>query len=904
MGGVCFFQGSPARQLELTNDYQAKSAVPLLIGIDGEWGLGMRFPESVMRYPRQLTLGAINDDNLIYDMGQQIAGQCKKLGIHMTFAPVIDLNNNARNPVINERSFGENKELVTAKAIAYMRGLQDGGLLATAKHFPGHGDTETDSHRGLPIIVQQVAHIHNAELFPFKALINEGVASVMVGHLHVPSFDDRPNSTATTSCKLVTDLLRHELEFDGLIVTDAMEMSAVSDQYEIGTAEAEAFFAGNDLILLPKDLVAAVDTIKSYLHFGKIPISQLDESVRRILTAKYRCAAFNKQVPAGKNILSHLNTLDAVALKTRMVEAAITLAKDRHDYLPLQPASGKNILCLSIGKGSKTSFQDMLGNFGHSTHFQIRAYLPARDKARILQSATQFDYVVIGLHNMSRKPSRNFGVSADIVDFVRQLSLTSKTVLCVFGNPYALRFFEDMPCLVVGYEDDAVFQEVTAQLLFGVGDFSGKLPVSASVNFTRGSGIQRSGFNTLGYAIPERCGLSSPALFRIDSLANDLIKKNAAPGCVILVAKNNRIVYHKAFGNPVYHSDSLLMKDAVFDLASVTKVLATTLASMKLYDFHKLDLDAHLLRYLPETQGTNKKDLLVADVLAHRAGLIPFIPFYQSTLLKKSKTGAPGSKSFYRQEFSPEFSIPVAQKLFLRRDYKDTLWQKVLGSPLKQNNIYRYSDLGFFLMKQVVENISGKNMDIFLLDSFYLPMGLKKTMFNPLQKIPLHKIVPSESDTYWRMQLVQGTVHDMGAAMLGGVGGHAGLFSTAYELGVLMQMLLNKGQYGGHRYLSKETVTAFTKRHPMGTRRGLGFDMKELDTQKSRNMSPLASDDTFGHTGFTGTCVYADPTNDLIYIFLSNRTYPSMNKNLLQKYDYRNKIQTCIYKALTGVPIQ
>lgn len=897
IGGICFFQGSPKRQRELTYLFQDSTRTPLLIGIDGEWGLGMRFPQSIMKFPRQLTLGAIKNDELIYQMGKEIADQCRQMGIHMTFAPVIDLNNNFRNPVINERAFGEDVDLVSAKAIAYMRGLQDGGLIATAKHFPGHGDVEADSHKELPVVPHSWLHLHNCELTPFKNLIREGIASIMVGHLSVPALDNRPFRAATTSYNIVTGLLREELCYDGLIVSDAMDMKGVASHFEVGIAEAEAFAAGIDLLLLPKDIEASLLAMKQYIDRGYISLERIDESVRRILSVKYDAGLFSR--PSRRSVTEPvLNSPKARAIKNKMIESAITLVRDDEKLLPLSTVSTQKRMSLSIGAGDVTSFQHRLDDFARFSHFQISASLPTKQKLRVFTSATQFDLVVVGIHGMSRQTKRSFGITADMVSFLRDLANTTRVVVCVFGSPYAMRFFDDLPCAVVAYEDDASFQDITAQMLFGVSPFVGQLPVGASNRYPAGAGISTTSTGILGYDIPESCGLNSNKLHGIDSLAKQIVQTGIAPGCEILIAKNNRIVYHKSFGVYSKEINLPLKKGAVFDVASMTKILAGTMGLMKLYDEKKISLEGTLGRYIPETSGTNKENIRLDKLLVHEARLQPSLSFYSKTLVKEAGGRKVPSTKIYAKQRVPGFTTAVAPYLFIRDDYKDTMWNQILSSALRPTADYRYSDIGFYFVKKIVENQSGLSLDQYVQSKFYDALGLRRTLFNPLEKIPIEEIVPTEKDDYWRNQIVRGTVHDMGAAMMGGISGHAGLFTTAYETAVLMQMLLNGGSYGGTTFLQPSTVRLFTQRFSKSSRRGLGFDMKELNPARTKSMGDLASDRTFGHTGFTGTCVWADPEHNLVYVFLSNRTYPNAERNLLHKYHYREKIQDLIYKAM------
>jgi beta-N-acetylhexosaminidase len=898
IGGLCFFQGSPVKQAELTNLYQSNAKVPLFIGIDGEWGLGMRFPESVMKFPKQLTLGAMAEEDLVYKMGEQIANQCNRMGIHFNFAPVVDVNNNAANPVINERAFGEDKFYVTTKAIAYMKGLQDHNVLATAKHFPGHGDTDIDSHLELPILNHTLKRLYDVELFPFKALINEGVASIMIGHLQIPQLDDRPKRSASLSYRIVTELLKEELGYNGLIITDAMEMKGVAKHFPNGVAEAEAFLAGCDLILMPEDLPTAIAVFKSYVNSGKIYPSRIDESVKKILSAKYKANAFNRKKINTIDLISYLNNNESVGLKTTLIESAITLVVDNNNALPFENYRSKKIMTVGIGVNTINTFHKRLDDYHTFNHNVIKKEIPFTEKNKLLDKASNFDYTIVSIHDMSRSPDKGYGITKSSIDFVAELARKTKVVLVIFGSAYSLKYFEGLPTIVMAYEDDDLFQDITAQTMFGVNAFNGRLPVSASNNFGIGTGLSKNKLSTLGYVVPERVGLSSKKLDDIDDLVKELIAKKAAPGCAIIVAKDNKIVYQKSFGKHTYAANARPVQNTdVYDVASLTKILSGTLGMMKLYDENKIDIQDPLQKYIPEISNSDKGQILISDVMAHQGRLVPFIPFYEETIVKQKKKNSLMPK-YYKTISGNDYNIPVMPNMYLKKSYVDTIWKKIYESPLRANEGYKYSDLGFYFVKKIVENVSTKKIDKYVDEQFYTPLGLQSTMYNPLDKIPVTRIPPTENDNYWRNNTVQGTVHDMGAAMLGGIGGHAGLFSNTKEIAVIMQMLLNQGSYAGKKYLSESTVDLFTTRHYKSSRRGLGFDLKETDGQSTMNMASLAPNSTYGHTGFTGTCVYGDPENKIIFVFLSNRTYPDMDNNLLNKNDYRIKIQDCIYKAL------
>ncbi len=898
VGGLCFFQGTPERQAELTNRYQALSErVPLLIAMDAEWGLGMRLRNATISYPRQLMLGAVRDDRLIYEMGRDIARQCRRLGVHFNFAPVADVNNNPNNPVINDRSFGEDRKNVAAKAFQYMMGLQDGGVMACAKHFPGHGDTDVDSHLDLPVLPHSMERLDSLELFPFRALILYGVASIMVAHLHVPTLDSRKNRPTTLSRAAVVGLLRKKMGYDGLIVTDAMEMEGVAKFFKPGQAEVEALRAGNDMVLLPSNMEVVFPAVQAALLEGTLDPRQLEASVRRILRAKYRYGLTHPQRVDTTDLRRDLNAPASLVLRRRLIENALTLVRDRDSLVGLPNLERCRIAAVALGDSALTPFQQTCAYYAPVAFFNLSKHPDTAAVEALFDTLRTFDVTLIGLHGMNRRPDQNFGLTPAQIALAQRLSEhLPKTVLVVFGNPYSLRHFDAAPTLLAAYSDDPTVQEVAAQAVFGAVDVVGALPVTASAHDRLGQGIQRRfASKRLAYDLPEAVGLNSDTLSLLDSLAAELIAIGAAPGCQVLVAKDGKVVWHKAYGRHTYEPDARAVAwDDLYDLASITKVAATTLALMHEVDAGRLHLDTPLVHYLPELRHTDKATLTLRQVLTHQAGLQAWIPFYQQTL---GPLGRP-SPEIYLPRPMTCYEVPVAKDLYMADDYRDTIWKRIFTSPLNSVGGYRYSDLGLYLCARILENLERQPLDVFVRRVFYRPMGLSTTTFNPWALGLSERCVPTEDDRYFRHQRLQGYVHDMGAAMMGGVSGHAGLFSNANDLAKLFQMLLNKGEYGGRRYLSPQTVELFTQRHLGSTRRGLGFDMKELAPEKTANTSERASGRTFGHTGFTGTCVWADPEHDLIFIFLSNRTFPTMENNLLVQRNYRPRMQSVVYRAL------
>lgn len=900
VGGLCFFQGTPQKQAELTNQYQKLSPkLPLMIAIDGEWGLGMRMKASTISYPRQLTLGAIQNDKLLYDMGKEIARQMRRIGIHVNFAPVVDVNNNAANPVINTRSFGEDRDNVARKGVQYMLGMQHHQLMACAKHFPGHGDTDVDSHHDLPVINHDMQRLDSIELYPFRELIKNGVGGVMVAHLHVPVLDDRPNRPTTLSQHTITDLLKKDMGFQGLVFTDALEMKGVAKNFGSGVIEAEALLAGNDVLVLPENPGTSIQEIKNYLKSGKLEQQRIDAAVKKILRAKFRLGLTQITPIVMEGIDKDLNRAEAKALKQKLYENAITLANNKDDFLPFEHVNRLKLATLAIGVAEKTKFQTRMDDFAKAKHFVSAKEISPEDSKNLMKQLKGFNTVVVSLHDMSMLPGKEYGITQSSRSFLKELSKTTKVVLVVFGSPYSLQYFEDNNWVVAAYEEDEVMQDVAAQALFGATSIQGKLPVTASGKYPYRTGITTKKTYRLGFSLPENVGLSSDTLRRMAWLAAEAIAAKATPGCVVLVAKEGRIVYEKAFGKHTYAGERQVKTSDVYDLASVTKIAATTLAVMKLYDEGLIDLRSPLSCYLPDLAGSNKENLTILEVMLHRAGLPGWIPFYRKTMTKATrKTPAKPLETYYHESPDEQFSVQVANKMYLRNDMTDTLWQQLVQCELLPSKGYKYSDLGFYILARMVQHLTGRSLDQYVAEEFYEPLGLATATFKPLDKLPVEDIVPSEEDNYFRRQRLQGYVHDMGAAMFGGVSGHAGLFSNARDLAVIMQMLMQKGYYGGRQYLRPETVSLFTSRPDGYSRRGLGFDMCVNDPSRARNFSKYASLETFGHVGFTGVCTWADPQHQLVFVFLANRTYPSMRNVKLNKLGIRKRMQSVVYDAM------
>ena len=895
IGGLCFFQGSANTQAELTRQYQNVAKIPLLVSIDAEWGLGMRLKQDGFYFPKQLTLGAVQDNKLIYQMGKQMAAQLKFLGIHLNFAPVLDINNNPNNPVINERSFGSDKILVTNKSYAYMQGLQDGGILACAKHFPGHGDTDMDSHEALPTLNQEKNQLDTLELFPFRVLCSKDIASVMVGHLAIPKLEEQQVIPATLSHNIIHNILREEFHYKGLVITDALEMKAVSKSFQPGELEIEALKAGNNILLLSENIEEAFLKILAAIENGSYSIDRLNQSVRLILEAKSKAGLSNYQEPDSSDLLNKINHPNAQALKENIYRQAITLVKDTMLNVPIRDLE-KKIVSLSIGVNSITKFQSRISDFCNARHF----YINKNDTIdlQVLDTLNSADLIIISLHKLSYKIKDSFGLTQNLKNIILNLASYKKIILVVFGNPYIIKDFDQLPSILLAYEDNFVAQDIAAQLLFGTDPIRGSLPLEISPNFYFGKSIKRPSLLRMGYAIPEATGLNSDSLMVIDKLAQKLVEQKVAPGCQILVAKDNKILYQKSFGSLDYNPAHSVQLETVYDLASLTKILASAPALMLMDDDNLLDVKKKLSLYLPILKGSNKENIPIRDILLHQARLATWIPFYKSTLVGQDTFNLI-NKEFYRHQYSDSFPICVAEDLFLRADYLDSVKLRIINSKLHEQKKFLYSDLGFYFIPALVDSLTGVNFEEFLNKSFYQPLGLNFMRYNPRNKnYTIPQIAPSEEDSYFRHQTLHGYVHDMGAALLGGVSGHAGLFANSKDVAIIMQCFLNNGNYGGREYFTAPQISLFTGRDEELGRRGLCFDLRDTSNLEFPYVSTLSSIRTFGHQGFTGTCAWADPDQNLVYIFLSNRTFPNSKINLLHRNRYRSKIHDAIYNAI------
>lgn len=893
VGNLIFMQGTPEKQAILTNKYQALSKkVPLLIGFDGEWGLDMRL-KNTFRYPWNMTLGAVQDNSLIERFGVQVGKHCKRIGIHINFAPVVDINTNPKNPIIGNRSFGESKYNVTHKALAFVKGMQQQGVLANAKHFPGHGDTATDSHHTLPVINFDEKRLDTLELYPYKKLFEQNLTSVMTAHLSVPKLEPNSKLPSSLSKKIVTDLLIEKLGFKGLIITDGLNMKGAADYATSSEIDLAAILAGNDMLLIPQDVPATISLFKKAIADKTLTIERLDASVRKILQAKYWAGLNNYKPILLDNLHEDLNSLTDVVLHRKLVEKSTTVIKNDDEIIPIQHLEKQKIAYVKIGDEDATAFVSMLKNY---TKVDVISDMNLSGLLKKLQSYT---LVIIGFHSSNDHPWKSYKINDQDLLKIQEIARENKVIFTSFASPYSLldfKSFTNIEGLVVAYQNSKFAQEIVAQQLFGAKKATGKLPVTINKTYKEGFGITTATLSRLEYGVPEEVKMSSKKLKKIDSIANEVLVEKMAPGMQILVARSGRVIYQKSFG---YHTADTLRKvknSDLYDVASLTKILATLPMVMQAFDKGKFRLATNITHLFPEFKNSNKDTLTLKEILSHTGRLQAWIPFYKIT--QDSISGA-NLTTLYQVKKTKGYEIQVAENMYLKTSYKDSIIEFIKKADQREVEGYKYSDLGYYILKEALEREYEKPLNVLVQENFYKSLGADRTSYLPLQTFSKSEIIPTENDTYYRHQLLQGYVHDMGAAMEGGVGGHAGLFANANDIAKIMQMYLQKGYYGGNRFLKGSTLDTFNKRYyeEKKIRRGLGFDKPQLDPD-TESTCGCVSEKSFGHSGFTGTYTWADPESGILYVFLSNRVYPTANNVGLINKNIRTKIQQVIQDAI------
>lgn len=910
VGGLLFSKGTAPDQATLTNMAQSLARVPLLITMDGEWGLAMRLKDTPS-YPRNMTLGAVADDSLIYAYGREMGRACRRMGIQVNFAPVLDVNSNPQNPVIGNRSFGENPDNVSRKARLYAQGLEDEGVMAVGKHFPGHGDTHEDSHLTLPSVLRDRAHLDTCELLPFTRYIRAGFSGLMVGHLLVPALDSTGNRPSSLSPRIVTSLLQEEMGFDGLIFTDALEMKGARS----ASIALDALLAGNDILLKPLRPEAEFEQLVQSYQNGTLPQEIIDHHCRKVLQYKYILGLHTRPTVETDSLTEELNSPESRLLIRRLSAQAITLLENRDEVLPFTHLNRQRFGVITVGAQNAAPFVNRLREYAPISYVsRLHAASSEEEIKGIIDVITHSTTTIVAL--FSRKEE-------DRQLAQKILKKATGKILVFFTSPYSLPEYEtliaDADAVVMAYENTPVMQECAAEALFGGSAIDGKLPVTAGP-YPAGSGLYTPECR-LGHAYPEEVGMDSHTLSRIDSIVQEGIDSMAFPGCQIIITRHKKIIYDRAFGYFDYEKSHAVESDDLYDLASITKAMGTLPAIMWLNDHEQVSLNAPLCFYLPEMRDYGLSAITLRQTLMHESGLPAGISLrrllidpdsYTPPLLKRGRDSEypvqVDREWFARQEsrlkpwlFNEEknksFSTLIADGLYASPSLTDSIWHKIL-SVSRSDRRYRYSDLNFVILQKLTEQVSGEPLDRFIDRRLLQPIGAYHTTFKPREKFPVSQIAPTENDQLFRKQLITGYPHDELACFLGGVSGNAGLFSNARDMAKILQMLQNNGTYGLEDYFEPTTVLKFTTEKSSLSRRGLGFDKPDPERPQNSPTCEEAPASVYGHTGYTGTAFWVDPDNDIIYIFLSNRVYPHRWNTRLFDMNIRTRIQSVIYQSL------
>jgi CubicO group peptidase (beta-lactamase class C family) len=783
-----------------------------------------------------------------------------------------------------------------------MKGMQDNGILATGKHFPGHGDTNVDSHLDLPLITHSRARLDSIELYPFRKLISEGIGSIMVAHLSLPSLDTTTGLPSTLSHVIINDLLKNELGFRGLVVTDAMMMKAVTKYFKPGEADAKALEAGNDVAEFVTDVEATIMETKNYISMKKITTEDIALKCRKVLALKF-WAGLNKPLTINKdNIDKELSPMMSKALIRELYANALTVLNNKQDIIPVKNLQNLKIATIAINRDNVSSFQKRIAEYYPSDQFFIDPSDSAASK-KLLKKLPEYDLVIAGIFDLDQRPNLGFGIKPELNGFLEKLIKNNKTIITWFGNPYGidkLEILQEANGLLLAYQENEFTEDLSAQLIFGGIGARGILPVTINKKWPFDYGIMTPGNIRLQYGIPESVGMSSKILdTKIDSIVNAGLKAKAYPGCVVMAARKGLVVFQKAYGYQTYDDRVAVREDDLYDLASITKISSTLAGLMLLNTEGKFSPDKTLGYYLPDFRKTNKGNIGMRDFLTHQAGLTPFIQFWKETIKKDGKF-KPRTFSY---EFGKRYPLEVAQGLYIYKNYRKKMFKEIKKSPLGEKK-YVYSDLTFIIAPEIIENLTRQKWYDFITDSIYKKIGAAEMCFNPYKRFPMSRIVPTEYDSLFRKQLLQGTVHDEAAAMQGGISGHAGLFSDANDLMKLLELYRRMGEYGGQQIIGRNVMEDYTRvQFPENNnRRGLGFDKPLLNNsqlpQKDTYPTRSASPESFGHSGYTGTFVWVDPVSEISYVFLCNRVYPTRKNEELYNMNIRSEILQAIYDSI------
>lgn len=899
IGGFLLGKGTLADYKGLIDYAQSLTHVPLMVTLDGEWGLAMRVTDAP-RFPHNMALGAVTDTKLIEEYGREVARECRAMGIHVNFAPVLDVNSNPANPVIGYRSFGDNPRRVAELGLAYARGLESGGVMSVAKHFPGHGDTSVDSHKALPVLDRSRQQLDETELVPFREYIKAGMSGVMVGHLDVPVLD-KSGMPASLSHAVTSDLLKGRLKFGGIVWTDALAMKGAGGKENNCVA---ALKAGADVLLQPLHPAQDIDAVMAAIKSGKLKADMIRERCHKLLIYKYLFVVAPGAPESGTEGISRIiNSPEASAVNTRLSSAVITVLKDDDGVIPWGQLSGSDIAVVSLGAKTENAFSRMCRKYapcslygGADGHLSVAELAKIRRHKKVIVAVfKQNEAVASTLHKLGELPG---------------------AMAVCFVNPYKMakmqRQLSTFSVIIGGFDDTKLINEAAAQVIFGGLAAKGRLPVALKGWMPEGTGISTEK-TRLGFSTPIAEGFPPDLAARIDSVTMAALGSGAFPGCQVLVAKNGNIVIDRSFGTLTKGGTSPVTAETLYDIASVSKAAGVVSALMKAYDSGLFKLNDTIGGYIPALKGTPKGRLTFRQLLLHQSGMPSMLSMYKTLIdtasyqgplfrarrdatyrIKVDKNTYINGNARLRSDLvsdrpSHKFPIQVADNVYVGEATVDTIMKRIYDIELK-SPVYRYSDLNFVLLMDALEGMTGKHLNDYVETGVFEPIGAYNTMYTPKEKgVAESRIAPTERDPMLRRQLLRGFVHDELAAFSGGVQGNAGLFSTAEDLAKLAQTWLQGGNYGGVEIFRKPTVALFTRPSSKDGKGALGFDT-------SPAKCGLGSERTYGHTGFTGTQMKIDPDNGLIFIFLSNRVSPTRDNPAFTRSDIRNKLWAELYK--------
>lgn len=906
VGGILLGKGTVDSYASLINLAQSQAKVPVMVTLDGEWGLSMRV-SGTPRFPYNIALGAITDTRLLYDFGNELARECRLLGIQVDFAPVVDVNSNPDNPVIGYRSFGEDPKRVAKAGVAVSAGLEAGKVMSVAKHFPGHGDTNVDSHKAIPTITHSRSTLESVDLLPFREYIDARLSGIMVGHLNVPALD--PSGTpASLSTAVTTDLLRKEMGFKGMVFTDALEMKGAVAPGG-GNNCVAALLAGADVLLGSASPAADINAVVAAVKSGKIAESLIEARCRKMLAYKYRLGLNQRPKVNTAGLSARINSPEAADLNRELSNAAITVTANSANLIPIPGLERNKLAIVSIGAPTDNEFSNLCRKYVDCKAYSVDQNGPSQATLKALAEA---DIVIAGVFS-----DKQFAVNA--FNAIRRDS--KNLVSAFFINPFKMRRFGDlasMPELMLAYDDTPDLRRAAAMGMFGGIDITGRMPVDVKSVAQLGAGMTIIK-SRLGYASPSAVGFKPGLAASIDSIVTANLRAGSFPGCQVLVAREGEVVFDRSYGKQSTEGSIAVTDRTIYDIASMSKATATLAGVMKATDEGLINISEKASKYIPGLKGTDKEGLTIKDLLYHETGIPSALNMYK-VMFDSESLGAPVTRATYSAQYphklgprlygnkdarlrtditatspSDDYDIEVAKGIYVGDAAYDTIMNRIYRIPVRNNRNYNYSCLNFALLMDAEQRVTGVAHDQWVDTEIFGPLGANRTGYRPLEFYPRDLIASTEKDVFLRKQTIQGYVHDELAAFSGGVQGNAGLFSNAGDIAKLCQMWLNGGKYGDHTFFRPETVEQFmTSRSPSG-RRGAGFD---LASGLKSTSETGASTNTVGHTGFTGTCFWIDPDYDLIYIFLSNRLNPSRTNAAFSKLLPRTAIMKTIYDHL------